>query len=148
MLRKLIPDFLISRYHWKLSFLGALFYGFPSRKLRVIGVTGTKGKSTVVVLAGNILAENLTSPQPSPSKGEGEILPNPPLQKGGSKVGWVSSLTINDGKREVMNPYHMTMPGRFFIQKTLRAMVKNGCEYALIEVTSEGIKQHRHRFIN
>ena len=47
-----------------------------------------------------------------------------------------------------MNPYHMTMPGRFFIQKTLAQMVKNGCQYALVEVTSEGIKQHRQRFIN
>ena len=66
---------------------------------------------------------------------------------GSPKVGWISSLTINDGKNEKMNSYHMTMPGRFFVQKTLRQMVKNGCEYALIEVTSEGIQQHRHRFI-
>jgi len=35
-----------------------------------------------------------------------------------------------------------------FIQKTLKEMVKVGCEYALIEVTSEGIKQHRHNFID
>ncbi len=137
LLKKLIPDFLLSRYHWKLALIGVLIYGFPSRKLKVIGVTGTKGKSTVVMLAGKILGEVVkTSPQPSPWKGEGV-----------QGVGWVSSLTINDGKNEVMNPYHMTMPGRFFIQKILRQMVKNGCEYALIEVTSEGIKQHRHKFI-
>ncbi|MBU1102695.1 UDP-N-acetylmuramoyl-L-alanyl-D-glutamate--2,6-diaminopimelate ligase [Patescibacteria group bacterium] len=172
LLKKIIPDFLLSRYHWKLALLGALIYGFPSRKLKVIGVTGTKGKSTVVVLAGKILAEKFTSPpadakamagkHPSPYQGEGENTnPPQPSLKGGSgspplggvrgdftsRVGWISSLSINDGQKEVMNPYHMTMPGRFFIQKTLRQMVKNDCEYALIEVTSEGIKQHRHKFI-
>ena len=164
LLKKIIPDWMLSVYHWKLALIGALVYGWPSRKIKVIGVTGTKGKSTVVMLAGKILQENIISPQPSPSKGEGENSkslptsldgkggeenpPNPPLRKGGMKsVGWISSLTINDGNEEKMNPFHMTMPGRFFIQKTLRQMVKNGCEYAIIEVTSEGIKQHRHRFI-
>jgi len=122
LLKKLIPSWSLSLYHWKLAFWGAFFYGFPSRKIKVIGVTGTKGKSTVVALAGRVLSEKY-------------------------KTGWISSLTIFDGKNEVMNPFHMTMPGRFFIQKCLAQMVKNGCEYALVEVTSEGIKQHRHRFI-
>jgi len=124
LLKKLIPEWVFGVYHWKLALLGALVYGFPSRKLKVIGVTGTKGKSTVVMLAGKVLAED------------------------GKKVGWISSLTINDGEKEVMNPYHMTMPGRFFIQKTLAQMVRNNCEYALVEVTSEGIKQYRHKFIS
>ncbi|MBU3901351.1 hypothetical protein KKF25_01765 [Patescibacteria group bacterium] len=170
LLKKLIPDWMLSIYHWKLALLGALVYSFPSRKLKVIGVTGTKGKSTVVMLAGKVLAElgdnspqpplnlrggeNTNPPQPSFSKGGKTGLPksdfkgSPKSDFGSPKVGWISSLTINDGKKEVMNPYHMTMPGRFFIQKTLAQMVKNGCEYALVEVTSEGIKQHRHRFID
>jgi UDP-N-acetylmuramoyl-L-alanyl-D-glutamate--2,6-diaminopimelate ligase len=42
----------------------------------------------------------------------------------------------------------MTMPGRFFIQRFLKKAVKEGCQYAIIEVTSEGIKQHRHRFLD
>jgi len=132
LLKKLIPNWALSVYHWKWAFWGALVYGFPARRLKVIGVTGTKGKSTVVCLAGKILQEA----GPSTSLGYK------------SCVGWISSLTISDGKNEVMNPFHMTMPGRFFVQKTLRQMVKNGCEYALVEVTSEGVKQHRHRFIN
>ena len=123
LLKKLIPDLIFYWYHWKLAFLAALVYGFSSRKLKVIGVTGTKGKSTVVMLAGRILEE------------------------GGHKIGWISSLSIKAGDKEWMNPYHMTMPGRFFIQKTLRQMVKNGCEFAIVVVSSEGIKQHRHRFI-
>ena len=129
-LKKFIPDFILYWYHWKWAFFSAVVFGWPSRKIKVIGVTGTKGKSTVVVLAGRVLAEKFsTSSNNKPH------------------VGWISSLTINDGKKEIMNPFHMTMPGRFFIQQTLRRMVKNGCKYALVEVTSEGIKQHRHRFI-
>lgn len=114
---------MFSVYHYLLALAGAVRYGFPSRKLIVIGITGTKGKSTTVVLTGKIFQE-------------AEI-----------KVGWVSSLTINYGKEEIMNKYHMTMPGRFFIQSALARMVKNGCKYAIIEVTSEGIKQFRHKFI-
>ena len=40
------------------------------------------------------------------------------------------------------------MPGRFFVQKFLKQAIKNGCQYAILEVTSEGIKQYRHAFIN
>ena len=134
ILKKLIPNFILYWYHWKLAFLGAVVFGFPSRKIKVIGITGTKGKSTTVVLAGRI-SQELNPSTRSARSGNNSV------------VGWISSLTIFDGKKEVMNPFHMTMPGRFFIQKTLREMVKNGCEYALVEVTSEGIKQHRHRFI-
>jgi UDP-N-acetylmuramoyl-L-alanyl-D-glutamate--2,6-diaminopimelate ligase len=123
-IKKFIPAFLINYYHFMLAFLGALIYDFPSKKIKVIGVTGTKGKSSVVYLAGKILEES------------------------GEKVGWVSSLSIKVGDREVLNHLHLTMPGRFFIQKMLRAMVDKKCNYALIEVTSEGIKQHRHRFID
>jgi UDP-N-acetylmuramoyl-L-alanyl-D-glutamate--2,6-diaminopimelate ligase len=122
-MKKFIPKSIFSIYHYLLALIGAVIYGFPSRRLIVIGITGTKGKSTTVVLAGKI------------------------FQEAGYKVGWISSLTINLGKEEIMNPYHMTMPGRFFIQLALTKMVKNGCKYAIIEVTSEGIKQFRHKFI-
>lgn len=124
IIKKNIPKILLNWYHFILAFLGALIYWFPSRKLKVIGVTGTKGKTTTVILAGKILEE------------------------AGFKVGWISSATLKIDRKEWLNPYHMTMPGRFFIQKFLKEMVKNHCQYALIEVTSEGILQHRQKFIN
>ena len=124
LIKKFIPPFLISWYHFSLSFLGALFYQFPSKKLKVIGITGTEGKTTVVHLAGKI------------------------LEAAGFKVGWISSATLKISEKEWLNPYHMTMPGRFFLQKFLSQMVKEKCQYAVLEVTSEGIKQYRHKFIN
>lgn len=122
-MKKFIPKFVFQIYHYLWALIGAVIYGFPSRKMIVIGITGTKGKSTTVVLTGKI------------------------FQEAGIRVGWISSLTINRGKEETMNKYHMTMPGRIFIQSALAKMVKNGCKYAIIEVTSEGIKQFRHKFI-
>lgn len=124
LIKKITPFFILSFYHYLLAAISAFSYGFPSKKLIVIGVTGTKGKSTTVALGGRILEE------------------------GGFKVGWISSATIKIGEKEWLNPFHITMPGRFVLQKLMKAMVKKGCQYCLIEVTSEGILQHRHKFIN
>lgn len=121
---KLIPSFLISWYHFFLAFLGALFYCFPSRKLKVIGVTGTNGKSTVVSLTTKV------------------------LQEAGYKVASLSSIQFKVGDKEWPNTLKMTMPGRFKIQKFLKEAVQAACDYAVVEVTSEGIKQYRHKFIN
>lgn len=123
-LRKIIPSFLLSWYHFFLAFLGAVLYGFPSKKLKVIGVTGTNGKTTVVSLATNVLEE------------------------AGFKVASLSSIRFKIGNKEELNTLKMTMPGRLRLQKFLRQAVDNSCHYAVIEVTSEGIKQYRHRFID
>ncbi len=123
-LRKLIPSFLFGWYHFLLSLLGAIFYCFPAKKIIVIGVTGTNGKSTVTHLAGDILAE------------------------AGFKVASASSIRFKIGDQEWPNTLKMTMPGRFKLQKFIRQAVDAGCKYLVLEVTSEGIKQHRHRFID
>ncbi len=124
LIRKITPQFVLAGYHFGLSFLGGLIYRFPAKKIQLVGVTGSKGKSTTVYLAAKI------------------------FEQAGYQVGWISSLSINLGDQEMTNPFHMTMPGRMFIQKGLRQMLKHGCQIAIIEVTSEGIKQFRHKFID
>jgi len=122
-IKKFIPEPVLSLYHFILAFLGAVIYRFPSRKMKVIGVTGTNGKTTVVNMATRILEE------------------------AGYKVASLSSIKFKIGDREWPNTLKMTMLGRFKLQKFLRQAVNAGCQYAVLEVTSEGIKQYRHKFI-
>lgn len=127
-IKKIIPKKLFSVlapvYHYSLSFLAAIFFNFPSRRLIVIGVTGTSGKTSTSYLIYKM------------------------LQEAGYKTGLTSTAVFSNGEEEKLNDKKMTMPGRFFIQRTLGQMIKNNCTYAVIETTSEGIKQFRHRFIN
>ena len=111
-------------YHFLLAALAAVCYGGPSNKLIVVGVTGTTGKTTSVYLIARL------------------------LQSAGFKVGFTSTAMYSDGRNEYLNDKKMTMAGRFFTQKILKRMVKNKCQYALIETTSQGIEQFRHKFIN
>ncbi len=124
LVKKFIPSFLLGWYHLTLAFLGALLYRFPSKKLKVIGVTGTNGKTTVVNFTTKIFEE------------------------AGYKVASLSGIKFQIGEKEWPNKLKMTMPGRFKIQKFLRQAVNASCKYVVLEVTSEGIKQYRHKFIN
>lgn len=119
-----MPGFVVGWYHFMLAFLSAFYYGFPSRKLKVIGITGTNGKTTTINLLERVLAEV------------------------GHKVATASSIKFKIGSQEEENKLKMTMPGRFVLQGFLRRAVRAGCKYAIVEVTSEGVLQHRHRLID
>jgi UDP-N-acetylmuramoyl-L-alanyl-D-glutamate--2,6-diaminopimelate ligase len=121
-IRKIKPA--VSFYHFLYSFAGAVWYRFPSRKITVIGVTGTNGKTTTVDFASRI------------------------MKKGGLRVASFSSIKFEIAGEEEVNLFKMTMPGRAFLQKMIRRAVDKKCDVVVMEVTSEGIKQHRHRFIN
>lgn len=98
-------------------------YGHPSRELTLIAVTGTKGKSTTVELIATILAAD------------------------GKRVASLSTIQFRIGDDVRRNLYKMTTPGRLFVQRFLREAVDAGCTHAVIEMTSEGAKQFRHRFL-
>ena len=120
MIPKPIFEFFQPMYHWLLALGAAVWYGFPSRRLTVIGVTGTNGKSTVVAMLHFI------------------------FQQANVPVASLSSIRFKINDSEELNTLKMTMPGRFRLQKFLCDAVRAGCRYAILEVTSEGIKQHRH----
>jgi UDP-N-acetylmuramoyl-L-alanyl-D-glutamate--2,6-diaminopimelate ligase len=122
--KKIIPAPLFGLYHWLLSFAGALIYSFPSRGIFVIGVTGTKGKTTTC----NFIAQM--------------------LEASGFKVGMATTVNFKIGDKEWKNETKQTMLGRFQLQKLIREMRRANCSYAIIETSSEGILQHRHRFID
>ncbi|MBI2626840.1 MAG: UDP-N-acetylmuramoyl-L-alanyl-D-glutamate--2,6-diaminopimelate ligase [Parcubacteria group bacterium] len=123
-IRGLIPRrvfrFFQPWYHGTLSLLGSYFYGQPSKKIKVIGVTGTKGKSTTVFLISKLLGE------------------------AGKSVAAIGSLGYRIKDRQWPNELKMTMPGRWKLQKFLYEAVKEKCEYVVLEVTSEGLAQNRH----
>lgn len=119
-LKKIIPAQFVLFFHYLTAWAGALRYGFPSRKMAVVGVTGTKGKTSTA----NFIWACLSA--------------------GGIKTGIISTANIRIGTAERLNAYHMTMPGRFTIQKIMSEMARAGCRYCVVETTSEGIKQYRH----
>ena len=127
-IKKIIPksvfEFFQPTYHRILAGLGATRYGFPSRAMKVIGVTGTKGKSTTVYMITKILEE------------------------AGHSVATIGTLGFKIKEKEWPNTLKQSMPGRFRLQKFLSEAKKAGCEFVVLEVTSEGIKQFRHLGIN
>ncbi len=123
-IEKLIPKKLYRLvqpiYHFLLAITGTILYGFPAHKMIMVGVTGTKGKTSTVNFIHSVLSET------------------------GQKIGLISTANIKIGEKDLPNKYHMSMPGRFILQKTLKQMRDAGCKYVVLEVTSEGVKQFRH----
>jgi UDP-N-acetylmuramoyl-L-alanyl-D-glutamate--2,6-diaminopimelate ligase len=116
-------NFLKSIYHFCLAYIGAALYEFPSRHLIVVGVTGTKGKSSTTEMINAIFEE------------------------AGYKTALLNSIRIKILDESKPNKMRMSMPGRFFLQRFLSRALKDGCTIAIIEMTSEGARQHRHRAI-
>ena len=118
-----IFSFFKPPYHWTLAYLAARIYRFPSRDIKVIAVTGTKGKSSTVEILDAILEE------------------------AGYKTALTNTIRFKIGGESEKNLYKMSMPGRFFMQKFLRKAVDAKCDYAVIEMTSQGSLLYRHRWI-
>ncbi|EKD47681.1 MAG: hypothetical protein ACD_65C00337G0001 [uncultured bacterium] len=120
-LRKQIPEtHPIRLFYYKIvAVLAAIYYRFPSRYLRVIAVTGTKGKTTTCSLLAQI------------------------LEKAGHKVGVMSTVFFQVGDRKWANLTKQTTVGRFELQRLLREMVEEGCQYVIIETSSHAMLQSR-----
>jgi UDP-N-acetylmuramoyl-L-alanyl-D-glutamate--2,6-diaminopimelate ligase len=114
---------LLSTYHLGMALLGAVLFGFPSHRLIVIGVTGTKGKSSTTEMINAI------------------------FEAAGHKTAVLNSIRIKVADESAPNTMRMSMPGRLYIQDFLARAKRAGCSVAVLEMTSEGARQSRHRGI-
>jgi UDP-N-acetylmuramoyl-L-alanyl-D-glutamate--2,6-diaminopimelate ligase len=119
--RKNIRYIQVRDSRFAMSPLAAAFYDYPSRKLIIIGVTGTEGKSTTVYLIYQILA------------------------LAGKKAGFISTVQYGDGNGEFWNPEHQTTPEALVIHRRLAEMVANGAEYGVVESSSHGLSPRTNR---
>jgi UDP-N-acetylmuramoyl-L-alanyl-D-glutamate--2,6-diaminopimelate ligase len=128
LLKKVLPESwyraLTLPYHYLLALGSAIIYGFPARKLTIIGVTGTKGKSSVSDMLYATLRDS------------------------GYRVAAASTIRFAIGNESEPNRFKMTMPGRGYIQKFLRKAVNAGCTHAVVEITSEATRNFRHLFLD
>lgn len=100
-----------------LAKIASAFYGEPAKKLRMIGITGTKGKTTTAFLTAGILRE------------------------AGYKTGIIGTIWIDNGRERM--PAKHTTPESLDLQRYLAEMVENGCTCCVMEVSSQGIKMQR-----
>ncbi len=106
--------------HLFFAMLAYWYYGRPARQLIVVGVTGTKGKTTTCRLIASV------------------------LEAAGNKVGLLSTVEFQIGDTHIPNTRKMTMLGHGQIQSLLRDMVDASCTHVVIETSSQGILQYRH----
>lgn len=110
-------------WHPTINFLFAFLNGFPAKKMIVIGVTGTKGKSSVCDMLYAVFSA------------------------AGYKTALASGIRFAYPNHEEPNLFKMTMPGRGFLQRFLEKARRAGATHAIVEITSEGTLQSRHTFL-
>lgn len=127
LLKAILPEPIVALfrapYHFALQWIAAAQNGFPGRSMVVIGVTGTKGKSTVADMLYAILVA------------------------AEYKTALASTIRFVTPRAEEANRFKMTMQGRGFIQHLLGRARREGATHAVVEVTSEGARQYRHKFL-
>lgn len=106
-------------YHLLVAIVANIWFGFPARKLTVIGVTGTDGKTTTTTLIYEILKE------------------------AGFKASMITSVHAVVAGKTFDTGFHVTTPSAFFVQRCLRKALNAGETHVVLEVTSHGLAQHR-----
>jgi len=106
-------------FHLPKSFFYNLKYGFPSKKLTLIGITGTDGKTTTCTLINEILKQS------------------------GLKTGLITTIGAKIGDKEIDTGFHTTTPDPSLLQKIFADMVKAGITHVVCEVTSHALDQYR-----
>lgn len=103
--------------HYAMAFVSAAFFGYPAEQMKIIGITGTKGKTTTTYLVKSI------------------------LEQAGRKVGLIGTIEIIIGENHIHADH--TTPESYLIQKYFRDMADAGCDTVVMEVSSQGLMLHR-----
>ena len=107
----------VENTRYAMAFISAAYFGHPADTLKVIGITGTKGKTTTTYLVKNI------------------------LEQAGHKVGLVGTIEAIIGETHI--PAKNTTPESYVLQQYFRQMVDAGCDICVMEVSSQGLMLHR-----
>jgi len=119
-LRGLIPEVLVNYiYHFPQALLAISYYGYPAKDLKVIGVTGTDGKTTTATLIYEI------------------------LKKAGLKTALISTVSAKIGSKDLPTGLHVTSPHPWELQRLLKLIRDKGFKYLVLETTSHGLEQFR-----
>ena len=114
-----VPTLTVADTPAALAWLAAAWHGFPARRLVMVGVTGTDGKTTTASLIHSI------------------------LQAAGLCAGLVSTVNAVIGEETLDTGFHVTTPDAPAVQALLARMVAAGLTHCVLEVTSHGLAQHR-----
>jgi len=118
-IKAIFPQKLKNIYHLSQAILANVGYGFPSHKIRVIGITGTNGKTTTCQMIAKILEES------------------------GARVAMISTINFKLGEKEWVNKTKFTTVSAFATQKFIAEAVKEKCDYLVLETSSHSLDQSR-----
>jgi UDP-N-acetylmuramoyl-L-alanyl-D-glutamate--2,6-diaminopimelate ligase len=120
LVRKVIPNKLVNLLkHYPMAVLANIQQKFPSRRMKIIGVTGTDGKTTTVNMIYQL------------------------LKAGGKKVSMISTINAVIGDKMMDIGFHVTSPAANDVQRYIAEAKKAGSEYMVLEVTSHALDQFR-----
>ncbi|MEW6610475.1 MAG: UDP-N-acetylmuramoyl-L-alanyl-D-glutamate--2,6-diaminopimelate ligase [Patescibacteria group bacterium] len=119
LFHRMLPKRFIRWYRSGRAWMAQAMNGFPQKKLVIVGVTGTDGKTTVVNLVGHIVRTT------------------------GKEVGWISTLGAQIGDTFIETGAHTTTVDPFMFYSLLRRMVQEHCELVVVELTSHALDQER-----
>ena len=108
---------LVEDTRYALALISAAYFGYPAKELKVIGITGTKGKTTTTFMIRSI------------------------LEHAGISTGLIGTIEVIIGDKHI--PAHNTTPESYEVQEYFAQMVAAGCKVAVMEVSSQGLKLHR-----
>ena len=107
----------VASARYALALMSAAYFGYPDRKLTTVGLTGTKGKTTTTYIIQDV------------------------MKRAGRKTGLIGTIAIVIGEKSI--PAKNTTPESYEIHKYMAQMVEAGCEYMIMEVSSQGLKLDR-----